>query len=251
MVKNLQWVKFFSSDKMLQKTEGILLRKVKFSDSSDICKIFTREFGLISFIIQGTGNKKSKIKQAHLSLLNILELDIYNHPVRNLKKMKEMRCFEPLHQIQLNTVKRNQSYFILEVINRTINEDEPFPGLFDFLKNTLIQLDKSSGYDEWLTHKFMINLCQITGHEINATEHIDGSRFDLNNGRFENTTWEHPHIISKELSRELAGLVKDDRYQPPLEYRISLFYSLLDFLRIHFIGEKPIKSLSVLSMVQS
>lgn len=236
---------------MLQKTEGILLRKVKFSDSSDICKIFTREFGLISFIIQGAGSKKNKIKQAHLSPLNILELDIYNHPVRNLKKMKELRCFEPLHQIQINAVKRNQSYFILEIMNRIVNEDEPFPRLFDFLKTTLVQLDRLAIHNEWLTHRFMINLCQITGHDINASEYIDGSRFDLNNGRFENTYLEHPHILDKELSQQLALLVKDEAYLPSLSYRNSLFYSLLDFLRIHFIGEKPIKSLAVLSMVQS
>jgi DNA repair protein RecO (recombination protein O) len=235
---------------MLEKTEGILLKKVKFSESSNICKIFTRELGLLSFIIKGAGGKRSSIKQAHLIPLSLLELDIYNHPVKNLKRLRELRCFSPLHQIQMNPVKRNQGYFILEIFNRAISEDEPFPILFDFIKNTLIQLNDTDIHNEWFTHRYMIDLCQITGHGINASQFTDGSRFDLNSGRFEHSEQSHPQLLDETLSHQLASLVEDDSYTPPFSLRMRLFYALLDFLRIHLIGVKPVKSLSVLTAVQ-
>ena len=62
---------------MLQKTEGIVIHTIQYSDTSLITKIFTADYGLISFMIKGTRGKKSSNKAVLFQPLNLLALDIY------------------------------------------------------------------------------------------------------------------------------------------------------------------------------
>ena len=45
---------------MITKTRGIVLNYIKYGDTSIICKIYTEQFGLQSYIINGIRNSKSK-----------------------------------------------------------------------------------------------------------------------------------------------------------------------------------------------
>jgi DNA repair protein RecO (recombination protein O) len=45
---------------MLVSTEGIVLRQFPFSDTSIIVKIFTRDYGLVGFIVKGAKSKKKR-----------------------------------------------------------------------------------------------------------------------------------------------------------------------------------------------
>ncbi|HRB69903.1 MAG TPA: DNA repair protein RecO, partial [Chitinophagales bacterium] len=74
---------------MLDKTEGIVLKTTKYSESSLIVKIFTKKHGLLSFMVQGVRSSKNKQKGNILQPLNCLNLEIYLKEQRNLNKLKE------------------------------------------------------------------------------------------------------------------------------------------------------------------
>ena len=59
---------------MIVKTEGLVLKQINFSENSLILKIFTREYGLLSFMIKGakSGKNKSYGILRPMSFLNVV-----------------------------------------------------------------------------------------------------------------------------------------------------------------------------------
>ena len=75
---------------MITKTRGIVLNYIKYGDTSIICKIYTEQFGLQSYIINGI--RKSKSKNIGLyQPLNILDLVVYHKKTSGLQRIKESK----------------------------------------------------------------------------------------------------------------------------------------------------------------
>ena len=55
---------------------GIVLNYIKYGDTSIICKIYTEQYGLQSYIINGVRNSKSK-NIGLFQPLNILDMVVY------------------------------------------------------------------------------------------------------------------------------------------------------------------------------
>ena len=63
---------------MVTSTSAIVLSKIRYKDNDIIVKLFTKEYGAISFIVKGGKNsKKNKIKYVYFQELTILEIHIY------------------------------------------------------------------------------------------------------------------------------------------------------------------------------
>ena len=62
---------------MLQKTRGIILRNIKFKETSYITSIYTEKYGLLSFIINGVRSGKGAIKPSQIMPLTIADFVIY------------------------------------------------------------------------------------------------------------------------------------------------------------------------------
>ena len=62
---------------MITKTRGIVLNYIKYGDTSIICKIYTEQFGLQSYIINGIRKSKSKnigLIIHFIQVMNFLEI---------------------------------------------------------------------------------------------------------------------------------------------------------------------------------
>src|ERR1700741_3394115 len=76
---------------MLQKTEGIVIHTIPYSDTSIIAKLFTTDYGLVSFMIKGTRGKKTTNKAVFFQPLSVLAIDIYYQENKNLQTIKESK----------------------------------------------------------------------------------------------------------------------------------------------------------------
>jgi len=233
---------------MLVKSEGIILHRFKYAESSVICKIFTQEYGLQSFIFQGVSSNKGKIKAAHLTPLNIVELNFYHHPVKNLKRVKELNCSPILHSIHIEPRKRALAGFLQEIISRCISEEEINQDLFFLIKDTIQQIEHADKVQEWLPHLFIIRLCRILGHGIYADNYNEGDYFDLIEGDFTNEAYPK-NSMGKPASQQLALLLSER--QAENTFRKELLQELIKFLQYHVIGNKPLQSLDIFSVVGS
>ena len=76
---------------MLSKTRAIVFRNTNYSESSVISKMYTREFGLRSYMFKGIKRGKSAIKPAMILPLSIVDMDVYNRPNSNINSVKDLK----------------------------------------------------------------------------------------------------------------------------------------------------------------
>ena len=128
---------------MLTKTEAIILRTVRYGDSSLIIKSFSRDAGVLSFIASLSRKSKSGLKNSLLQPLNQIEAVYYSKAKGDLKRLKEVRMAYNYSAIPFEAEKTCVGIFIAEVLQHLLQEEEPHPELFDYLQNGLRLLDAS------------------------------------------------------------------------------------------------------------
>src|SRR5690606_8893505 len=114
---------------MLQKTNGIVLRSVKYGETSLICSVFTEVYGVQSYLVQGV-RTASKTRQNRAGLLQpatLLDMVVYNKPHANLQRIKEFQPAYIYQSLQEHIVKNSVALFSVELLLRLLPEQAPFP----------------------------------------------------------------------------------------------------------------------------
>lgn len=170
---------------MLDKTEGIVLKTTRYSESSVISRIFTKKYGLLSFIVQGVRSTKNKQKGNLLQPLNILQLEIYLKEQRNLNRLKEYASAYIYRQLYSDFARQSVALFCIELISKCIREQEVNERLYDYLSLFLTELDRSDEQAENKPLFFMLETAGILGFEPSLQNILHGIYFNLESGHFE------------------------------------------------------------------
>ena len=72
---------------MLKKTEGVVLSAIRYKESSIIVRIFSRELGLKSYIINGVRTQGAKSKAALYQPMTLLDLVVYEKEGAGLQRI--------------------------------------------------------------------------------------------------------------------------------------------------------------------
>ena len=127
---------------MQAKTEGIVFRTTKYSETSVIASIYTEQFGLQGYMINGVrGKAKSNSKSSSLQLLSILSMEVYKKENKNLNRIKSFESAVVFKEIPFDVVKSSLTLFLAEVLNRTVVEEECNSPLYHFVRNSILELD--------------------------------------------------------------------------------------------------------------
>src|ERR1700741_511049 len=126
---------------MLLKTKGVVFHNIKYADKKIISKIYTRDHGMQSYMVNVGSSAKSKIKPALLLPLNQLEMEVFSKENKDLGRISEARCFYQYSGLGTDLQKSSIGAFLNEVLYRSIVEEESNPNLFDFIVHTLQWLD--------------------------------------------------------------------------------------------------------------
>lgn len=239
---------------MLEKTRGIFLHSVKYSETSIIAVIYTESFGRQSFVINGARSKKSTVKSVAFQPLYLLDLEIYYKAGREIHRLKDVRIANPFSTIPFDIRKSSQAIFLAEILYKCLKEEEPNPGLFHFIYNSLSFLDLSdqgiSNFHVW----FLFKLTQFLGIFPSRENALISNYFDLQKARFVSNEPIHNQFTDKHITGLLAMLFDIDFSSlGKLEYsqteRRQLLDKLLEYYRIHFDNMGEIKSLDILREV--
>jgi DNA repair protein RecO (recombination protein O) len=128
---------------MLLKTQGIVLRNVKFGETSLIVDAYTAEKGRQSLVINGVRSQKAKIKQSVVAVSSFVDLVIYHRDTKEVNRIKEVKPAYIYQSIPFNVIKGTVALFMTELISKTVKESEENQMLFDFIVNSFIALDES------------------------------------------------------------------------------------------------------------
>lgn len=229
-----------------QITEGIVLRKTDYSETSIIVQALTPTEGIKSFIYQGA---KRKNKKGNLiSSLAIINIEYYQRGDSDLAKISSIEPSIIYKNIPFDPYKSSVLFFMNEILNNTVKEKEDGEELFIFLKNILEVLDLSDHIANFPI-KFLYRLTKYLGFYPNIQE--DAIYFDLRECSFTKYQPNHSEFLDKESSSlllQFSGMNFDGINDPKIDLntRRQLVYDLLKYYHIIFDNFKPIQSLSVL-----
>ncbi len=242
----------------LFKTRGIVLRTVKYGETSVIAAVYTELFGLQSYLINGirTEQRKASAKANLLQPGAILDMVVYHQSSKNLQRIKEFKWGTIYQHIYFNITKNAACLFAIELLIKTLSQPEPNDDLYWFIENSLVYLDRE---DEWFTANFPIYfslyLMHYYGFSLLHYSEKPNHYFDLREGSFVEEHPVHPHFLSPGITRYLIELIAVK--QPNLigtvkmtrEIRAELLSGIQQFFNLHYNDFGQMKTLTVLKDV--
>lgn len=223
---------------MLITTKGIVLKSIKYGETSLIVEIFTEQLGLRKYIVSGVRKKKSRIGAALLQVMSQVEIVAYEREGKDLNRLKEVRSAYVYQNIPLNIHKGAVGLFMAEMAQKTLRETEANQPLFDFLSKSFIHLDTHTGNIGNLPLCFLLELSAFLGFLPETDLEVNESFFDLENGVFTHIEPVHNNHLDIEHSQILAILLnahfdKCHELKLNVEQRRFLLEKLLDYYRFH------------------
>lgn len=171
---------------MLHNTRGIALRAVKYGDTSVIATIFTEQYGVQSYMVQGVRSSKAKNnKAALLQPATLLDMVVYHKPQTKLHRIKEFQYAYIYTQLQEEIVKNSVALFSAEVLLRMLPEEAIMQELFQFSFLYFQQLDAMpvAGIANFPLY-FLIQCSRILGYEISGTYTAETPYLNMQDGAF-------------------------------------------------------------------
>ncbi|MDP4131052.1 MAG: DNA repair protein RecO [Bacteroidota bacterium] len=243
---------------MLHKTKGIVLRTVKYAETSIIVSIFTEMFGLQSYLVNGvrTNSRKGSSKTGFFQPAAILDLVVYHHEPKNLERIKEYQWGHLYQHIFFDVVTNAVALFMIELLQKCIKQPESNPELYQFSEDALIHLDRASTTVQAnFPLYFALHAASFFGLQISDNYTLQKSYLDLQEGIFTEEKPAHPHFLGNPYSEITSQLLKvmqpAELTQVPLnkEKRRILLQAYLDFYSIHMTGFGSMKTLAVLRTI--
>ena len=237
---------------MYVNTQGIVLRIYPFRDNKTIGKIYTKESGLVSFIVKKT--KTQIILSQPLTIANI----IYKKTKANsLYYIKETSLSYMYRSVPYDIKKLNCCLVLCEILNKCAKE--PNSRLYSFIVESLKWLDDQVLYPPGFDTLFLIKFCELIGispfsAEGTGHKHL---QLNLNEGVFiENVGIDQRRegLVPKHESMELLKLASM-KYESLHDYKITyemnekLFNYLVLYISKHLVDIHNLKSIKILKEI--
>jgi DNA repair protein RecO (recombination protein O) len=234
-------------------SKAIVLSSIPYSESSIICKLYTEEFGLKSYIVRSAKKKNSPTPTSHFQPLNIIEFEAYNSIKSKLETIRTSSLILENQNLNFSIVKNAITFFVAEIIHLSLKEANPNKELFDYLFNQIHLLKNSKDEDlaEFHLH-FMIEFADHLGLAPmnNYSEYevffdpIAGkftNKADAQNFNKQTSFTLHKFISQKEITNEKICKNKVERN--------IILEALIIFYSIHITNHSQIKSHKILTTI--
>jgi DNA repair protein RecO (recombination protein O) len=126
---------------MIERTRGIVLKTIKYRDTSAIVDVFTEQFGLKTYIINGVYKAKPRVAPSLLQLGAALQMVVYNKEGRKMNRISEVQAdFYPVATV--SDLKRSAiKLFLVELTRKTVRFDVSQKNLFFELRNLIFKVE--------------------------------------------------------------------------------------------------------------
>ena len=228
--------------------QAILLKKINYSETSLVLHFYTLENGFQSFLYPGARKKKTTHP---FHALSIVEIECFYRKDSELGKITAINNRYTFQEIPFNPYKSGVAFFVAEVCNQCLKENEKDPATFYFLEGMISSLDQQ----ELIADYPLIFLIQLTKY-LGFTPQVIADQpncLDCREGEILKGRPPHSDYIEDEtitlLANALTSAVVNIRVHKTL--RRKLLHNLLHYYRFHVEGFKTPKSLNVLETIFS
>lgn len=241
----------------IKKIRAIVIRTTPYSETSVILTCFTDSLGVQTYMINGVRSGKGSIRPSHLLPLNLIELDAYHQPNKNMQRIKELKCQPVLTDLHFNRLKSSIALFVAEVLGRLLKEENHTDAAtFEFIYSSIQILDMTQECVVNFPIVFLAHFSRYLGFfpKLNADEM--NNAFHLQEGEFMPY---HPSeiymmdIMTSKKFYELLSIPHNQFAASQTDYatRKKLLEYLLDYYRLHVQVSFDIHSHHVLNEVLS
>ncbi len=245
------------SDK-LHKTKGLVLRTVKYGETSIIVTIFTELLGVQTYLVNGvrSASKKGTGKAGLFQPAALLDLVVYHNELKQLNRIKEFK-WATLYQTIFSDVPKNAvALFMVELLTKCLRQPESNSELFQFTEDCFLQLDQQQGtVMANLPLFFALHLPVHFGFRM-TDNHSEAERYlDLKEGQFSMEHPGHPYFMEDQQAAVTSQLLKvmhpEELEQIRLhhDFRRQLLHQLELYYALHIPEFGTLKTLPVLREV--
>lgn len=193
---------------MITKTRGIVLRSVRFGESSLIVDVLTKSSGRVSFMVHIPKTSKGKIKKQYFQPMTLLDFEYDFRQRTNLQRIKDVRVSLPYSSIPIDPAKSCISLFLSEFIYYATRNEQENLTLFTYISTSLEWLDNA--YEDFANFHlvFMMRLGKFLGFHPFLEDFTPGCFFDLRNGCFTLSMPLHTDFLNAADAGHLYNLMR-------------------------------------------
>lgn len=197
---------------MTHKTKGIVLRSIKYGETSLVVTIFTELFGVQTYMINGVrSSKNAGMKAALYQPSAILEMEVYHNELKSMQRIKESTWATLYTNIFSNVIKNSIALYMVELVFKSLKQPEQNADLFYFCEDAFLQLDVADNHIAAnIPLYFALHLAYFFGFKIsNELQNTGGHLYlDLVEGNFTNEQPVHPHFLQGENALITSEILK-------------------------------------------
>lgn len=243
---------------MVHATRGIVLRTVKYGDTSIISTVYTELFGLQSYMVKGVRQttRTSAGKMGYFQPGSLLEMEVYHNEFKQLQFIREYRWSYLYQELLSNVTKNAIATYIIEMVQHSLRQPEASPELFYLIEDTLKQLDKA---DDTLSANmplyFILQLASLLGFRIQGQYQTQTPILDLQEGSFITHTPHHPYFLEGNGAVVTSKLMEIPFYEALSQLKLNrqtrreLLEAYQTFMALHIADLGELRSLAILQEI--
>jgi DNA repair protein RecO (recombination protein O) len=178
---------------MLTKTEAVVLKSMKYGDTSKIVTFYTRQFGKLKGIAKGARKANNKFGSG-LEPFSRVSLVIYKKENRDLHLISQCDCIESYRKLHDNLERISAGLAVLELVDTLTHGEEENEPLFSLLVGTLSALNGAGRNFQSLQRAFQLKcavifgfapsleVCASCGRQLGSEEPLSHVGFQLSDG---------------------------------------------------------------------
>lgn len=239
---------------MIFSTSGIVLRMIKYGDTSGVITIYTNRFGLQSYLVNGIRAPGKKSKAYLFQPASLLEMEVYHAPMKNLQRIKEARWNKVYRSVFTDVVKNSIALFMVELLQKSIIAEEQNVSLYGFAEGAFLALDNASQRDAAdIPVRFILSLPSYLGFGMDNNYDEQNRYFQPEEGKFvaeaEGVLTERSADVNQALAAVLNNIKTGASLHLNGRLRSGILHLAEKYFRIHVSGFTEMKSLKVIEMI--
>ena len=235
---------------MLYQTRALVLRTVKYGESSLIVDMYTEQNGHQTFIVHSVRKAKAVTPASYLQLMTLVDMVAYHSDHRKIHHIKEIKLDYAYQSIPFDMRKSSVITCIAEITSRCITTSYPQPELFNFLHEELIQYDQPDHYDRDFLIRFLISLTNYLGFAMEIPEgQLKNQYLDLMEGTLVDHRPMHDYVMLPSDIAYLQTILKaghEKREDISLDIRRRLIDHIILYYQLHVETLREVNSLKIL-----
>lgn len=235
---------------MLYNTRAIVLRNVRYGETSLITDMFTEQKGHQTFIIHSVRKAKATTPSSYLQLLSLVDMVAYYRDHKKINHIKEVRIEHAYQSIPFDPRKSTAIICLSEILSKSLTTSYPQPELFQFIYSSLIDYDHPDTYDADFIIRFLVGLTHHLGFGMEIpTQETEGRFFDLQEGRMVADKPLHQYVADRADMASLQRIMNVNGENP---VDLPAIRRLIDLLILYYqLHVDTLRQVSSLPLIHS